>query len=182
MAYAFPVTRGEIWWAEVDERRLVLVLSTTDDDVRAVMIVPPAERLIDGIAGEVRLGADDGLQSAGVVRVAFPSENFIPCNWLVTPSAARHAGARRRPGGRQAHRIEGRPMVLYIASRVGDSFVSTPSASCFTRRKGCLLGTTLSGDISANIEDCFVSFPLMARKVSSIACLSIRTTRFLTPP
>jgi mRNA interferase MazF len=84
MAYAFPVTRGEIWWAEVDERRLVLVLSTTDDDVRAVMIVPPAERLIDGIAGEVRLGADDGLQSAGVVRVAFQSENFIPCNWLVT--------------------------------------------------------------------------------------------------
>ena len=84
MAYPFPVKRGEIWWAEVDERRLVLVLSTTDDNVRAVMIVPPAERLVDGIAEEVKLGADDGLQSAGVVRVALPSENVIPCNWLVT--------------------------------------------------------------------------------------------------
>ena len=84
MAYPFPVKRGEIWWAEVDERRLVLVLSTTDDDVRAVMIVPPAERLVDGITEEVRLGADDGLQSAGVVRVALPSENVIPCNWLIT--------------------------------------------------------------------------------------------------
>ena len=78
------MTRGEIWWVEVDDRRLVLVLSTTDDDVRAIMIVPPAERLVDGIVEEVRLGADDGLQSAGVVRVAFPSETFIPCNWLVT--------------------------------------------------------------------------------------------------
>jgi mRNA interferase MazF len=78
------VTRGEIWWVEVDDRRLVLVLSTTDDDVRAIMIVPPAERLVDGIVEEVRLGADDGLRSAGAVRVAFPSETFIPCNWLVT--------------------------------------------------------------------------------------------------
>jgi mRNA interferase MazF len=78
------VRRGEIWWAKVDERRLVLVLSTTDDDVRAVMIVPPAERLIKGVAEEVRLGAEDGLQGVGVVRVAFPGENFVPCNWLIT--------------------------------------------------------------------------------------------------
>jgi mRNA-degrading endonuclease toxin of MazEF toxin-antitoxin module len=84
MAYASPVSRGEVWWAGLDGRRLVLVLSKTDDDVRAVMIVPPAERLIDGITEEVRLGAEDGLPDAGVVRVVFPGENFIPCNWLVT--------------------------------------------------------------------------------------------------
>jgi mRNA interferase MazF len=84
MAYAFPVRRGEIWWSEVDERRLVLVLSTTEDEVRGVIVVPPAERFVHGIVEEVRLGAEDGLQSAGVVRVAFPSESFIPCNWLVS--------------------------------------------------------------------------------------------------
>jgi mRNA interferase MazF len=78
------VRHGEIWWAGIDERRLVLVLSTSDDEVRGVVIVSAAESLIDGLMEEVRLGAEEGLPGVGVVRVAFPSEGFVPCNWMIT--------------------------------------------------------------------------------------------------
>ena len=61
----------------------MLVLSVSAEDVRAIIVVPPADRLIDGVT-EVLLGAAEGLPTEGVVRVAFPRGGFIPCNWLVT--------------------------------------------------------------------------------------------------
>jgi mRNA interferase MazF len=78
------VKRGEVWWATVDERRPVLVLSMSAQDVRAIIVVAPADRLVDGVTEEVSLGAAEGLPNEGVVRVAFPRPDFIPCNWLVT--------------------------------------------------------------------------------------------------
>ena len=75
---------GEVWWANVDERRLpVLVLSASTDEVRAVIVVPPAPT-IDGVTEHVSLGAAEGLSAEGVVRVALPRPGFIPCTWLVT--------------------------------------------------------------------------------------------------
>jgi mRNA interferase MazF len=78
------VKRGEVWWASVDQqRRPVLVLLAGEDDARAIIIVPPATK-IEGVAEEVELGAAEGLPTVGVVRVALPRPDFIPCNWLVS--------------------------------------------------------------------------------------------------
>ena len=56
----------------------------------------------------------------------------------------------RRSGG-----IEGRPVAAYIASNVGESSSSAWSANFLMRRAGWSFGTTLSGDMSTSIEDCF---------------------------
>ena len=88
--------RGEVWWVEVDfaiddafstedKRRPVVVLSRDGEpDVRAMMIVSPAETDIGGIAVEVRVGAQEGLAPEGVLRVALPYPGRILCDWLVT--------------------------------------------------------------------------------------------------
>jgi mRNA interferase MazF len=80
------VIRGEVWWARVNEKRPIVVLSTSADDVCAMMIVPPATNPIEGVTVEVELGASDGLPFEGVVRVALPRPGLIPCHWLVTLS------------------------------------------------------------------------------------------------
>ena len=84
------VTRGEIWWAQIDERCPVVLLSRDGSDrVRAMMIVAPARTKIDGHAIEVRVGAREGLPFEGVLRVALPRQGRINCSWLVTlPQAA----------------------------------------------------------------------------------------------
>jgi mRNA interferase MazF len=79
------VKRGEVWWARVDDRRPVLVLHADDNEVRAIIIVPPAPTTI-GVIEDVRLGAAEGLPTDGVVRVALPRPGFVPCQWLVTLS------------------------------------------------------------------------------------------------
>ena len=81
------VKRGEVWWAQVDEKRHVVVLSTSADGVRAMMVVPPGSNPIEGVTVEVRLGAAEGLSVECVVRVALPRPGFIPCHWLVTLSS-----------------------------------------------------------------------------------------------
>ena len=77
--------RGEVWWAQLDERRAVVLLSGDEtSELRGMQVVPPADVDIDGVAVEVRLGAREGLPAGGVVRVALPRAGFIPCVWLVT--------------------------------------------------------------------------------------------------
>ena len=79
------VNRGEVWWADVDERCLVVVLSQDGpDSVRAMMIVAPAGTNIDGHAIEVSVDDLEGLPCAGVLRVALLRPGRINCNWLVT--------------------------------------------------------------------------------------------------
>ena len=76
--------RGEVWWANVDERRPLVVLSGETDSVRAILVVPPATIAIEGIAMEIPIGAAEGLTEAGVVRVAFPHKTSgLNCHWLV---------------------------------------------------------------------------------------------------
>ena len=77
--------RGEVWWARIDRRRPVLILSQDKvGDIRAMVIVAPARINIRGIAVEVKVGTREGLPRAGVLRVALPRPGHVNCNWLVT--------------------------------------------------------------------------------------------------
>jgi mRNA interferase MazF len=60
------VRRGEVWWARVDERRPVVLLSRNEAyDVRALVLVAPATTTVRGYAVEVKEG--DLLDRAGVL-------------------------------------------------------------------------------------------------------------------
>ncbi len=98
--------RGEVWWARIDERRPVVLLTGDEaGEYRAVEIVAPAtaaqrhgytvlsgEEALGyqpvagerGVGVEVALGTPEGLADDGVVRVALRDPGFIPCVWLVT--------------------------------------------------------------------------------------------------
>nr|WP_281177972.1 hypothetical protein [Actinospica robiniae] len=73
-----------MWWAVLDEKRPVVILSSAGEELRCMQIVAPADADITGAAVEVRLGVEEGLTEAGVVRVALPRVGLIPCTWLVT--------------------------------------------------------------------------------------------------
>ena len=67
--------RGDVWWAQVDKRRPVVLVSRNEAyEVRAAIVVAPATTTVRGHATEVRLGRAEGLPRACVVN----------CDWLVT--------------------------------------------------------------------------------------------------
>ena len=74
---------GEVWTVLLDEPRPVVLLSCNDGAWQAMVIVPPANVDI-GVAIEVALDDADGSADLGVVRVALPRPDLIPCTWLVT--------------------------------------------------------------------------------------------------
>jgi mRNA interferase MazF len=79
--------RGEVWWAELDERRPVVLLSGEDPSgFRAMQAVAPADTDISGWGIEVAVGVQEGLPFDGVLRFAFPHPGFTPCTWLTTLS------------------------------------------------------------------------------------------------
>jgi mRNA interferase MazF len=108
------VERGELWWALIDEKRPVVLLSRgPGPQVRVIQIVEPAtpaqrhgfglmsgeqaadaderRRVIEqagpaprAIGVEVLLGTSEGLAEAGVVRVALPQDGTIFCTWGAT--------------------------------------------------------------------------------------------------
>jgi mRNA interferase MazF len=108
------VKRGEVWWALIDQRcPVVLLTGESDPELRAVQIVVPAtaqqrhgftilsgEQAADpdvmrqviastgtdmrGVGVEVEIGTDEGLPRLGVIRVALPQQGHIFCTWLVT--------------------------------------------------------------------------------------------------
>ena len=110
--------RGEIWWAQLDgERPVVLLQGGAGPDFRAMQIVEPAtpeqrlgfvlmsgEQAVDvderrrvveeagpdprAIGIEVFFGAEEGLAECGVVRVALPQDGKIFCTWSTTVSEA----------------------------------------------------------------------------------------------
>ena len=78
---------GEIWWAEFDERRPVVLLSGEEPaGFRAMQVVAPAETDISGLGIEVAVGVQEGLPFDGVLRFVFPRPGFTPCTWLTTLS------------------------------------------------------------------------------------------------
>ena len=79
--------RGEVWWVEFDERRLVVLLSGDDaSGIQVMQVVAPAGVDITGLAVEVAVGAMEGLPFEGVLRFALPRPGFTPCTWLTTVS------------------------------------------------------------------------------------------------
>ena len=76
--------RGEVWSVLLDELRPVLLLSHNEGAWQAIVIVPPANVDISGVAIEVALAYADGSADLGVVRVALPRPDLVPCTWLVT--------------------------------------------------------------------------------------------------
>lgn len=79
--------RGEVWWVEFDERRLVVLLSGDDaSGIQVMQVVAPAGVDITGLGVEVAVGAMEGLPVEGVLRFAFPRPGFTPCAWLTTVS------------------------------------------------------------------------------------------------
>ena len=79
--------RGEVWWAEFDERRPVVLLSGEDPSgFQAMQVVAPADTDISGLGIEVAVGVQEGLPFDGVLRFAFPRPGLTPCTWLTTLS------------------------------------------------------------------------------------------------
>ena len=77
--------RGEIWWAEFDERRPVVLLSEDEPaGFLAMQVVAPADADIAGLGIEVTVGIQEGLPFEGVLRLVFPRPGFTPCTWLTT--------------------------------------------------------------------------------------------------
>jgi mRNA interferase MazF len=67
--------RGEIWWANVDKRRPVILLSRSEAyDVRALIIIAPVTTVVRGFAAELKVGRAEGLPQSGVVN----------CDWITT--------------------------------------------------------------------------------------------------
>ena len=84
-SYSGSSDRGEVWWALLDEKRPVVLLSRDGaEELRAIQVVAPAGTDITDVGIEVRLGNGEGLANEGVVRVALPRTGLIPCTWLVT--------------------------------------------------------------------------------------------------
>lgn len=72
--------RGELWWADLDKRRPVVLLSRDEAyALRAAVIVAPTSTTVRGFATEVRLGKAEGM----------PRTCVINCDWLVTISKLR---------------------------------------------------------------------------------------------
>lgn len=67
--------RGEVWWANVDKRRPVVLVSRQEAyAIRALVIVAPATTTVRHYAVELEVGAGEGL----------PRDCVINCDWLVT--------------------------------------------------------------------------------------------------
>lgn len=67
--------RGEVWWARLDKKRPVVLVSREEAyAVRALVIAAPVSTTIRGVAVEVKVGLGEGLPRTGVIN----------CDWLVT--------------------------------------------------------------------------------------------------
>ncbi|MET0423523.1 MAG: hypothetical protein ABW046_06590 [Actinoplanes sp.] len=100
--------RGEVWWASVVERELVVLLSGGGAEIRAVQIVAPAgasekrgfavlsgAEALDAVlvsaalasgasAVGVEVAVGEGARAHGVVRVGLARDGQVFCTWLVT--------------------------------------------------------------------------------------------------
>jgi len=104
--------RGDVWWADVEGVKPVVVLSGDEPgEIRAMFIVEPARADIEGVCLELPVGQAEGLSDPGAVRVALPSAVAFPCSWLVT---LRKEDLTRRAGALSSAKLEelGRMMAL----------------------------------------------------------------------
>lgn len=80
--------RGEVWWAEFDEPRPVVLVSGDEaSGFEAMQVVAPSGVDISGLGIEVRLGAIEGLPHEGVLRLGYSNPDFLFCTWMTTVTA-----------------------------------------------------------------------------------------------
>jgi mRNA interferase MazF len=92
------VNRGDVWWARVDKRRPVVLVSREEAyDLRAFVIVAPATTTVRGYAVEVKLGRREGL----------PRDCVVNCDWLVTLPKEDLVERAGRLGAAKAARLDG---------------------------------------------------------------------------
>lgn len=88
-------SQGEIWWAVLDQRRPVLIISRSETAaVLQRIVVAPVTRTVRGIPTEIPLGTEEGL--AGECAASFDNLQVMGRREL-----AERAG-RLRDGGRPA--------------------------------------------------------------------------------
>lgn len=67
--------RGEVWWAHLDKRRPVVLISRDEAyALRANIVVAPASTDVRGYSVELKLGRAEGLPRTCVVN----------CDWIAT--------------------------------------------------------------------------------------------------
>src|SRR3954470_2042140 len=76
--------------------------------------------------------------------------------------------------------IDRRPVLAYMASKVGESFLSASSASRLIRLSGCPFGTRSSVDTKLSIIACCVAGPRMATLDHTRASVSIPAQKINT--
>ena len=92
--------RGELWWAIIDKRRPVVLLSRDEAyEVRSNVVVAPISTTIRSYAVEVKSGRREGLDHTSVIN----------CDWITTirkDQLERRIGAHRAAGNeaREVHR------------------------------------------------------------------------------
>src|SRR5207249_4259962 len=70
-----PMKRGELWWAIIDKRRPVVLLSRDEAyEVRSNVVVAPISTTIRSYAVEVKSGRREGLDHTSVIN----------CDWITT--------------------------------------------------------------------------------------------------
>jgi mRNA interferase MazF len=137
--------RGEVWWAEFDQRRPVVLLSEDEPSgLLAMQVVAPADADITGLGIEVAVGIQEGLPFEGVLRLVFPRPDFTPCTWLtilsrdelieragsLSPEKLSEVDAALRAG---EHRTELTPASAATLSKMMDSL--RPSGPQQTEKK-----------------------------------------------
>lgn len=67
--------RGEVWWAQLDKRRPVVLVSRDEAyALRGNIVVAAATTTVRGYAVELKLGAAEGL----------PRKCVVNCEWIAT--------------------------------------------------------------------------------------------------
>ncbi len=103
------MNRGEIWWANVDQRRPVVLVSRQEAYVvRALVIVALVSTTVRGCAVEVEVGRREGLPKSGVVN----------CDWLVTVPKS---DLLERAGALSEHKLRALDDALRFALRLEEA-------------------------------------------------------------
>lgn len=81
------LAQGQVWWADVDKVRPVLLLTRTAvaEQLTRVLVAPITTTVRD-LAVEVPLGPDDGIAAGSVANL--DNTQLVPVTWLLRPAGA----------------------------------------------------------------------------------------------
>lgn len=98
------LAQGQVWWADVDTVRPVLVLtrSAVAEHLTRVLVAPITTTVRD-LAVEVPLGPDDGVAAGSVANL--DNTQLLPVGWLLRPAGAMDPARWPEVGDAMAHTI-----------------------------------------------------------------------------